>query len=171
MWRNYLDVGVRALAKNKTYAFINIFGLAIGLAACLMLLALRPLRDELRRAGCPMRRTPTSSRPTITNRQTGEEGHLQMTSYVAGPAAQGRFPADRAHGLRLVGRAGHHRAAAKRCRPRTCCWSTISSSTCCNSRSSQGDPATALAAAQQRRADPERGAAHLRHARMSSAGP
>jgi len=35
MWRNYLTVGVRALAKNKTYAFINIFGLALGLAACL----------------------------------------------------------------------------------------------------------------------------------------
>ena len=28
MWRNYLTVGFRALAKNKTYAFINIFGLA-----------------------------------------------------------------------------------------------------------------------------------------------
>jgi putative ABC transport system permease protein len=38
MWRNYLTVGLRALAKNKTYAFINVFGLAVGLAACLMLL-------------------------------------------------------------------------------------------------------------------------------------
>ncbi len=38
MWRNYLTVGLRSLAKNKTYAFINIFGLAVGLAACLMLL-------------------------------------------------------------------------------------------------------------------------------------
>jgi len=38
MWRNYLTVGVRALAKNKTYAFINIFGLALGLAACLLIL-------------------------------------------------------------------------------------------------------------------------------------
>jgi putative ABC transport system permease protein len=38
MWRNYLTVGFRALAKNKTYAFINILGLAIGLAACLMIL-------------------------------------------------------------------------------------------------------------------------------------
>ena len=26
MWRNYVTVGLRALAKNKTYAFINIFG-------------------------------------------------------------------------------------------------------------------------------------------------
>lgn len=38
MWRNYLTVGFRALTKNKTYAFINIVGLAIGLAACLILL-------------------------------------------------------------------------------------------------------------------------------------
>jgi putative ABC transport system permease protein len=38
MWRNYLTVGLRALAKNRVYAFINIFGLAIGLAACLLIL-------------------------------------------------------------------------------------------------------------------------------------
>jgi putative ABC transport system permease protein len=38
MWRNYLTVGVRALTRHKTYAFINIFGLALGLAACLLLL-------------------------------------------------------------------------------------------------------------------------------------
>ena len=38
MWRNYLIVGFRALTKNKTYAFINVFGLALGLAACLALL-------------------------------------------------------------------------------------------------------------------------------------
>jgi putative ABC transport system permease protein len=38
MWRNYLTVGYRALTKSRTYAFINIVGLAIGLAACLMIL-------------------------------------------------------------------------------------------------------------------------------------
>ena len=38
MWRNYLTVGFRALTKSKTYAFINVFGLALGLAACLALL-------------------------------------------------------------------------------------------------------------------------------------
>ncbi|PWG02678.1 ABC transporter permease [Sphingosinicella humi] len=38
MWRNYLTVGFRALAKNKAYAFINIVGLALGIAACLMIL-------------------------------------------------------------------------------------------------------------------------------------
>ena len=38
MWRNYLTVGLRALTRSRTYAFINIFGLATGLAACLMLM-------------------------------------------------------------------------------------------------------------------------------------
>ncbi|MEO5494618.1 MAG: ABC transporter permease [Sphingomonas sp.] len=38
MWRNYLTVGFRALLKSRAYAFINIVGLAIGLAACLMIL-------------------------------------------------------------------------------------------------------------------------------------
>ena len=38
MWRNYMIVGLRALTKNRTYAFINIFGLALGLAACILIL-------------------------------------------------------------------------------------------------------------------------------------
>src|SRR5438105_10858005 len=37
MWRNYLTVAVRGLAKNRAYAAINILGLALGLAACLMI--------------------------------------------------------------------------------------------------------------------------------------
>jgi len=38
MWRNYLTVGLRAFAKNKTYTFVNIFGLTLGFAACLLIL-------------------------------------------------------------------------------------------------------------------------------------
>jgi len=38
MWRNYWTVAVRTLAKNKTYSLINIAGLAIGMAACIMIL-------------------------------------------------------------------------------------------------------------------------------------
>ncbi len=38
MWRNYLTTSYRAITKNRTFAFINIFGLALGMAACLMLL-------------------------------------------------------------------------------------------------------------------------------------
>jgi putative ABC transport system permease protein len=38
MWRNYLTVACRALSRHKVYAFINIFGLALGLAACILIL-------------------------------------------------------------------------------------------------------------------------------------
>src|SRR5688572_25081946 len=38
MWRNYLTVAYRALSRQKVYGFINIVGLALGLAACLLLL-------------------------------------------------------------------------------------------------------------------------------------
>jgi putative ABC transport system permease protein len=38
MWGNYFKVGFRALTKSRTYAVINILGLAIGLAACLLIL-------------------------------------------------------------------------------------------------------------------------------------
>jgi len=37
MWGNYLTVATRALMRHKVYAFINIFGLALGLAACLLI--------------------------------------------------------------------------------------------------------------------------------------
>eukprot|EP01035_Chromulina_nebulosa_P064006 gene64006-87530_t len=38
MWRNYLTVGIRALAKNRAYTVINVSGLALGIAACLLIL-------------------------------------------------------------------------------------------------------------------------------------
>src|SRR5258708_9589809 len=38
MLKNYLLVAFRNRAKNKGFSFINIFGLAIGMAACLLIL-------------------------------------------------------------------------------------------------------------------------------------
>jgi hypothetical protein len=37
MLKNYLKVGWRNLMKNKTFSFINIFGLAIGFTCCLLI--------------------------------------------------------------------------------------------------------------------------------------
>jgi putative ABC transport system permease protein len=91
MWRNYLTVGFRSLAKNRTYAFINIFGLALGLAACLMILLY--VRYEISFD----RWIPNSS--NIYQLQTdyvpgvgGEDLNLQVTAYVAGPALRKDFP-------------------------------------------------------------------------------
>src|SRR5687767_12766863 len=37
MLRNYITIAFRNLAKNKVFSAINIFGLSIGLAACLLI--------------------------------------------------------------------------------------------------------------------------------------
>jgi putative ABC transport system permease protein len=38
MWRNYLTIALRLLARNRVYAAINVGGLALGLAGCLLIL-------------------------------------------------------------------------------------------------------------------------------------
>lgn len=38
MYKNYLKIAFRNLLKYKSYSFINIFGLALGMAACLLIL-------------------------------------------------------------------------------------------------------------------------------------
>jgi putative ABC transport system permease protein len=38
MWGHYLTIAVRTLAKNRVYTLINVLGLTLGLAACLMIL-------------------------------------------------------------------------------------------------------------------------------------
>src|SRR5574341_315276 len=38
MFKNYLKIALRTLRRNKIYSFINILGLAISIAACLLIL-------------------------------------------------------------------------------------------------------------------------------------
>ena len=38
MFINYLKIAIRNLRKNKGYSFINIFGLAVGIACCVLIL-------------------------------------------------------------------------------------------------------------------------------------
>ncbi|MEQ9438737.1 MAG: ABC transporter permease [Cyclobacteriaceae bacterium] len=45
MFRNYLTIAFRNLAKHQIYSFINVFGLAIGMAACLVIFLF--VSDEL----------------------------------------------------------------------------------------------------------------------------
>ena len=46
MFRNYLKIALRSLARHKLYSFINIFSLALGVAGCLLILLF--VRDEWR---------------------------------------------------------------------------------------------------------------------------
>ncbi|MGD1840547.1 MAG: ABC transporter permease [Thermonemataceae bacterium] len=45
MWKNYLKVAWRNLLKHKLFSFINIFGLAVGMACCLLMMLF--IEDEL----------------------------------------------------------------------------------------------------------------------------
>jgi putative ABC transport system permease protein len=91
MFRNYLTVGLRALAKNRTYAFINVFGLAIGMAACLMILLF--VRYELSYdTWLPNHANVYQLQSWYHSRETGEEAQFQMTPYAAGVAFKKDFP-------------------------------------------------------------------------------
>src|SRR6267378_4717793 len=37
MFRNYFTIGYRNLLRNKVFSMVNIFGLALGIAACLLI--------------------------------------------------------------------------------------------------------------------------------------
>ena len=38
MLKNYFKIAIRNLWKNKGFSFINIFGLAVGIAVCLLII-------------------------------------------------------------------------------------------------------------------------------------
>jgi putative ABC transport system permease protein len=92
MWRNYMTVGLRALAKNKVYAFINIFGLSLGIAACLLILTFVRYEfsyDNWMPGAEDAYQLQDFYKPT---EQGGEEYKLQVTSYVSGTALHKDFP-------------------------------------------------------------------------------
>lgn len=91
MWRNYFTVGVRSLAKNRLYSVINILGLAIGLAACLMILLF--VRYELSYdRWLPGNESLYQIQSWYKSRETGQEDKMQMTPYIAGKRIEKDFP-------------------------------------------------------------------------------
>jgi putative ABC transport system permease protein len=90
MWRNYFTVGIRALAKNRTYAFINILGLAIGMAACLMILLF--VRYELSYdRWIPGADNIYQFQTWFKDDETGETNEGQMAAYRSGESFQKDF--------------------------------------------------------------------------------
>ena len=91
MWRNYLTVGIRSLIKSKTYAFINIVGLAVGLAACLMLL-LYVRYERSYDKWLPNAENVYQLQTFYKAGDSGEPLEMQMSSYAAGTSLQRDFP-------------------------------------------------------------------------------
>lgn len=95
MWRNYLTVGIRSLLKSRVYAVVNILGLAIGLAACVLILLYvryEESYDGWLKGTDQAYQLQTYYHPTP---QGGEEMYLQMSSLAAGRALAKDFPRSR----------------------------------------------------------------------------
>jgi putative ABC transport system permease protein len=91
MWRNYWTVAVRALAKNRTYSIINIAGLAIGMAACvLILLYLR--YEQSYDKWLPDAANTYQFHTFAEDPDTGESFKMQMASFITRDRIEKDFP-------------------------------------------------------------------------------
>lgn len=91
MWRSYLTVGIRSLMKSRVYAAINVLGLAIGMAACLMILLF--VRYEMSYdEWLPDNANVYQLQSWYKSDETGQEDKLQMTPYIAGERLAKDFP-------------------------------------------------------------------------------
>jgi putative ABC transport system permease protein len=90
MIRNFFTLAIRNLLKRKVYSFINIFGLAIGVAVCLVILRYVDFElsyDSFHNKGAHIFRTIT------TNYRNGElRGTGVLSGYAQGPALLADMP-------------------------------------------------------------------------------
>lgn len=101
MWRNYWTVAVRALAKNRTYSIINIAGLAIGMAACIMILLYVRYEQSYDR-WLPNVENTYQLQSWYPNPKDGQQPLFsQMSAYVAKGAIKKDFPQVEAVGYAL----------------------------------------------------------------------
>jgi putative ABC transport system permease protein len=91
MWRNYWTVAVRALAKSKTYSIINIAGLAIGMAACILILLYIRYEQSYDR-WIPDVENTYQFQTHGKNPDDGEEFNFRMASYVTKDRLKKDFP-------------------------------------------------------------------------------
>lgn len=111
MLKNYLKIALRSLQKNPVYSMINIAGMALGLACCLLILLY--VQDELsfdafhQKADRIYRLTETHSSP-----DRGER-HFPSTMGPVGPALVANFPEINS-AVRLRSRTGIGRIAVRR---------------------------------------------------------
>src|SRR3954451_3190480 len=91
MWRNYWTVAVRALAKSKTYSIINIAGLAIGMAACIMILLYINYERSYDK-WVPGAEDTYQLQAWYAHPKDGPPAYLQMSAYVSKERIKKAFP-------------------------------------------------------------------------------
>ncbi len=103
MLKNYLKIALRNLRRYKGYAFINTFGLAVGMACCLLIVLY--VQDELsfdrfhEKADRIYRLA--EDRGARDARDLGSIERLASTSYEVGPRLKDAYPATIEHTVRL----------------------------------------------------------------------
>ena len=91
MWRNYWTVAVRALAKSKTYSVINIAGLAIGMAACIMIMLYINYERSYDK-WVPDVENTYELQAWYAHPKDSDPAFLQMTAYVSKDRIKKDFP-------------------------------------------------------------------------------
>ena len=90
MIKNFFTLAIRNLLKRRMYSFINIFGLAIGIAVCLVILKYVDFELSYDRFHANAK---TIYRMTTTSYQQGESrGTGIISGYALGPAMQSDLP-------------------------------------------------------------------------------
>lgn len=90
MLRNYLTIAIRNLLKRKLYSFINIFGLAIGVAVCLVILKYVDFElsyDNYHKNAASIYRTTT-----IYYQNNEPMGKSPLSGYAQGPSLVADVP-------------------------------------------------------------------------------
>ena len=89
MLKNYMIIALRDLKKNKIYSFINIFGLAIGIACCIVIVLF--VQDELSYDRYH-ENADQIYRITSKRQLPGRELHTTLTRANFGPNIKNEFP-------------------------------------------------------------------------------
>ncbi len=98
MVKNYLKIALRNLKKRKGFAFINIFGLAIGIACCLLIAIY--VSNELKYDQFHEKadRIYRVTQKTVTS---AKEEHGASTPFPVAPTLQSDYPGQIAHTVRF----------------------------------------------------------------------
>jgi len=90
MFRNYIKIAARNLFKQKVYSFINIFGLAIAIAVCILIFLF--VRDEVTQDSFHQKADQLYSVNLLSKNEDGSMSPHAMTPPPLGPAFQEEFP-------------------------------------------------------------------------------
>ncbi|HVV05617.1 MAG TPA: ABC transporter permease [Puia sp.] len=91
MWRNYLKIAFRNMAKYKVISFINLFGLTVGITCCLLILSYIIHETSYDKYNSKADRIYRVTR-SFNNKEGAESLHLGAVAPPFGPLLKNEFP-------------------------------------------------------------------------------